>query len=51
VKRTVTRLADGRELIYFDERDDAVHARSTGATCRHRRPPRNCATTRCWTNG
>jgi len=26
VKRTVTRLADGRELIYFDERDDAVHA-------------------------
>jgi UDPglucose--hexose-1-phosphate uridylyltransferase len=25
VKRTTTRLADGRELIYFDERDDAVH--------------------------
>jgi UDPglucose--hexose-1-phosphate uridylyltransferase len=24
VKRTVTHLADGRELIYFDERDDAV---------------------------
>jgi UDPglucose--hexose-1-phosphate uridylyltransferase len=24
VKRTVTQLADGRELIYFDERDDAV---------------------------
>jgi UDPglucose--hexose-1-phosphate uridylyltransferase len=24
VKRTVTRLADGRELIYFDERDDAT---------------------------
>jgi UDPglucose--hexose-1-phosphate uridylyltransferase len=23
VKRTVTQLADGRELIYFDERDDA----------------------------
>jgi UDPglucose--hexose-1-phosphate uridylyltransferase len=26
VKRTVTHLADGRELIYFDERDDAVRA-------------------------
>jgi UDPglucose--hexose-1-phosphate uridylyltransferase len=25
MKRSVTRLADGRELIYFDERDDAVH--------------------------
>jgi UDPglucose--hexose-1-phosphate uridylyltransferase len=25
MKRTTTRLADGRELIYFDERDDAVH--------------------------
>jgi len=25
VKRTVTHLADGRELIYFDERDDASH--------------------------
>jgi UDPglucose--hexose-1-phosphate uridylyltransferase len=25
VKKTMTRLADGRELIYFDERDDAVH--------------------------
>lgn len=24
MKRTVTHLADGRELIYFDERDDAV---------------------------
>jgi UDPglucose--hexose-1-phosphate uridylyltransferase len=24
VKRTVTRLADGRELIFFDERDDTV---------------------------
>ncbi len=24
MKRTVTRLADGRELIYFDERDDVV---------------------------
>jgi UDPglucose--hexose-1-phosphate uridylyltransferase len=24
VKRTLTRMADGRELIYFDERDDAV---------------------------
>jgi UDPglucose--hexose-1-phosphate uridylyltransferase len=24
MKRTVTRMADGRELIYFDERDDAV---------------------------
>jgi len=24
VKRTVTQLADGRELIYFDERDDSV---------------------------
>ncbi|SEG58961.1 UDPglucose--hexose-1-phosphate uridylyltransferase [Thermomonospora echinospora] len=24
MKRTVTRLADGRELIYFDRRDDAV---------------------------
>jgi UDPglucose--hexose-1-phosphate uridylyltransferase len=24
VKRTVTRMADGRELIYFDERDDAA---------------------------
>ena len=24
VKRTVTRLADGRELIYFDERDDVT---------------------------
>jgi UDPglucose--hexose-1-phosphate uridylyltransferase len=24
VKRTITHLADGRELIYFDERDDAV---------------------------
>ncbi|MBX6357194.1 MAG: galactose-1-phosphate uridylyltransferase [Micromonosporaceae bacterium] len=26
MKRTAIRLADGRELIYFDERDDAVHA-------------------------
>jgi UDPglucose--hexose-1-phosphate uridylyltransferase len=25
MKRTTTRLADGRELIYFDERDDASH--------------------------
>jgi UDPglucose--hexose-1-phosphate uridylyltransferase len=25
MKKTVTQLADGRELIYFDERDDAVH--------------------------
>jgi UDPglucose--hexose-1-phosphate uridylyltransferase len=25
MKRTTIRLADGRELIYFDERDDAVH--------------------------
>jgi UDPglucose--hexose-1-phosphate uridylyltransferase len=25
MKRSITRLADGRELIYFDERDDAVH--------------------------
>jgi UDPglucose--hexose-1-phosphate uridylyltransferase len=24
VKKTVTQLADGRELIYFDEHDDAV---------------------------
>jgi UDPglucose--hexose-1-phosphate uridylyltransferase len=24
MKRTITQLADGRELIYFDERDDAV---------------------------
>lgn len=26
MKRVVTKLADGRELIYFDERDDAVRA-------------------------
>jgi UDPglucose--hexose-1-phosphate uridylyltransferase len=26
VKRTAIRLADGRDLIYFDERDDAVRA-------------------------
>src|SRR5437773_59697 len=26
VKRTSIRLADGRELIYFDERDDTVRA-------------------------
>jgi UDPglucose--hexose-1-phosphate uridylyltransferase len=26
MKRTSTQLADGRELIYFDERDDAVRA-------------------------
>jgi UDPglucose--hexose-1-phosphate uridylyltransferase len=26
VKRTATRLSDGRELIYFDERDDAVRS-------------------------
>ncbi|WP_046501347.1 galactose-1-phosphate uridylyltransferase [Streptomyces odonnellii] len=25
MKKTVTRLADGRELIYYDSRDDAVH--------------------------
>jgi UDPglucose--hexose-1-phosphate uridylyltransferase len=25
MKKTVTRLADGRELIYFDESDNAVH--------------------------
>jgi UDPglucose--hexose-1-phosphate uridylyltransferase len=25
MRRTAARLADGRELIYFDERDDAVH--------------------------
>jgi UDPglucose--hexose-1-phosphate uridylyltransferase len=25
MKRTVTRMADGRELIYFDESDEAVH--------------------------
>jgi UDPglucose--hexose-1-phosphate uridylyltransferase len=25
MKRTTARLADGRELIYYDERDDAVH--------------------------
>lgn len=25
MKRTTTTLADGRELIYFDERDDATH--------------------------
>ncbi|MER5311403.1 galactose-1-phosphate uridylyltransferase [Streptomyces sp. NPDC002773] len=26
MKKTVTKLADGRELIYYDERDDAVRA-------------------------
>jgi UDPglucose--hexose-1-phosphate uridylyltransferase len=25
MKKTVTRMADGRELIYFDESDDALH--------------------------
>jgi len=25
MKKTVTRMADGRELIYFDERDEALH--------------------------
>ena len=47
MKRTAIDLADGRELIYFDERDDAVRdAARTGATCRRRRPRRSCATTR-----
>jgi len=27
MKQTSSRLADGREIIYFDERDDAVHTR------------------------
>ena len=42
----VTHLADGRELIYFDRRDDADRGRSTGATCRPAPPPPSCATTR-----
>src|ERR687898_704349 len=25
MKKTVTRMADGRELIYYDERDEARH--------------------------
>jgi UDPglucose--hexose-1-phosphate uridylyltransferase len=36
MKRTPIRLADGRELIYFDERDDA----DRGATDRRDMPPR-----------
>jgi UDPglucose--hexose-1-phosphate uridylyltransferase len=36
MKRTPIRLADGRELIYFDERDDA----DRGATDRRELPPR-----------
>jgi UDPglucose--hexose-1-phosphate uridylyltransferase len=35
VKRTVTHLADARELIYYDERDDAVRE----TTDRRRLPP------------
>ena len=35
VKRTVTRLDDGRELIYFDERDDVVRDEAD----RRRLPP------------
>ena len=47
MKRTVTQLADGRELIYFDERDDAVPERDrpAGAAAAGRRRP-SCATTR-----
>ncbi|MFC0865278.1 hypothetical protein ACFHYQ_23580 [Sphaerimonospora cavernae] len=26
VKRTITHLADGRELIYYDRRDDVDHS-------------------------
>ncbi|WP_169987664.1 galactose-1-phosphate uridylyltransferase [Microbispora sp. H10836] len=39
MKRTITHLADGRELIYFDRRDDADH----GATDPRDLPPRPLA--------
>jgi UDPglucose--hexose-1-phosphate uridylyltransferase len=38
MKRTSTRLADGRELIYFDERDDAAR---DAVDRRHLSPPPN----------
>ena len=48
MRRHAVRLADGRELIYFDERADAVRdAAGPARRCRPRRRPRSCATTRC----
>jgi UDPglucose--hexose-1-phosphate uridylyltransferase len=49
MKKTVTRLADGRELIYFDESDDAVHDLVDKRDLPEPPPGRAFATIRSWT--
>ncbi|GAB3953739.1 hypothetical protein GCM10027614_59610 [Micromonospora vulcania] len=46
MKRTAIDLADGRELIYFDERDDAVRDQPDRRELPPPPPRPNCATTR-----
>lgn len=46
MKRTAMALADGRELIYFDERDDAVRDQPDRRELPRRRPRHSCASTR-----
>ena len=51
VIRTSRRLADGREILYFDDRTRSARRRRHPRPARRSPPGPSCATTRCWASG